>query len=215
MTRPIPSAFAVAGLALILACSGDQLLEAGNGDTVELPASVPENIRDSLAAAVDRESARVELAADSAAAVHDSLVVAWDVAVADSINAVSPLPYCEPRAYASDMAVVGPGGGRLRFGGHVLSVPRGALDAYVLVTAEALAGNEIAVRLSPHGLAFAGGVTLELDYSACTRLRQDEVRVAYLDDRGTILEYPSSRARTRSRSVTATLEHFSKYAVAY
>jgi hypothetical protein len=123
---------------------------------------------------------------------------------------------CVPQPYASTVQVVGPAGGVLRVGGHSLVIPAGALLAPVTITAEAPSDDVASVRFQPEGLQFLRPATLTLDYSSCPAGRlQILKRVAYTSDGLDILSFLLSRDDLLRMQVSANLEHFSRYAVAW
>jgi len=131
---------------------------------------------------------------------------------------LSGLLACSPQPYASSSALIGPNGGTLRVAGHVLVVPRGALLQPVLITAEAPRDTVASVRLSPEGLRFAAGrpAVLSLDYSNCPLGRlQLRKHIAYTTDNLNVLSLLLSTDNLLLARVSAPLEHFSRYAVAW
>ncbi|MFL5518937.1 MAG: hypothetical protein ACJ8DJ_22495, partial [Gemmatimonadales bacterium] len=64
----------------------------------------------------------------------------------------SGLLACDPLPYASASRTIGPEGGTLAIGPHLLTVPAGALAAPVTITADAPVGTVNSVRLYPEGL---------------------------------------------------------------
>lgn len=125
---------------------------------------------------------------------------------------------CKSQRYASDSEVIGPWGGTLRIGKHTFYVPPGALDRYVRITAEQPAGNTISVRFKPEGLKFnrRHEPVLTLDYSDCGLVRNLlPKRIAYTDERLNILSILQSLDNILAQRVSARVEHFSRYAVAW
>jgi hypothetical protein len=125
---------------------------------------------------------------------------------------------CNPLPYAADSTVIGPSGGTLAVGPHTLTVPAGALAAPVLITAEAPVGPVNSVRFGPEGLQFAAGrfATLTLSYANCPLLGSLlPKRIAYTSDLLSILSYVISVDDLLNRRVSGSLEHFSRYAVAW
>ncbi|MFN8645479.1 MAG: hypothetical protein U0104_01860 [Gemmatimonadales bacterium] len=123
---------------------------------------------------------------------------------------------CYPQPYAAASAVIGPAGGQLRIGRHLLVVPAGALAAPVRISGEAPTGVVSSVRFEPEGLHFQRAVQLTLDYSTCPLGRlQILKRVAYTDDQLNILTYLLSRDDLLRMRVTGDVWHFSRYAVAW
>src|SRR5213592_3228069 len=72
----------------------------------------------------------------------------------DSRARSAGLLWCSVLLYDSVTATIGPAGGTLQVGPHALSVPSGALDAPVTITAVAPADTANHVRLRPEGLTF-------------------------------------------------------------
>jgi hypothetical protein len=125
---------------------------------------------------------------------------------------------CKAQTYAYDSEMIGPQGGILRVGQHTFYVPPGALDSYVRITAEAPAGNTISVRFKPEGLRFdrRHEPVLTLDYSDCGLVRNLlPKRIAYTDERLNILNILQSLDNIFTHRVSARIEHFSRYAIAY
>lgn len=123
---------------------------------------------------------------------------------------------CNLQPYARTVTTVGSAGGTIRVGKHTLVIPRGALTRSVTITAEAPADFVASVRFSPEGLQFSRSAALTLDYSSCPlgRLRLLK-RVAYTTERLEILSFLLSRDNLLLMKVSADLEHFSRYAVAW
>ncbi len=129
---------------------------------------------------------------------------------------LSGLLTCRQQAYAITRQTVGPSGGTIRVGGHSLVIPQGALSQPVLITAEAPADFVASVRFEPEGLQFARQARLTLDYSACPAGRlQLGKHVAYTTDRLQILALLLSVDDILRMRVSADLQHFSRYAVAW
>jgi hypothetical protein len=129
---------------------------------------------------------------------------------------LSGLLSCTPQPYARTVQEVGPAGGIIRVGGHVLVIPRGALSRSVTITAESPSDAVASVRFQPEGLQFQRSATLTLDYSNCPAGRlQILKRVAYTTDGLDILSFLLSRDNLLTMKVSADLEHFSRYAVAW
>jgi hypothetical protein len=123
---------------------------------------------------------------------------------------------CTPLPPDADTVTIGWAGGEVQVGPHVLDVPRGAVTAPVTITAEILPGEVNAVRFTPQGLTFARPARLTMSYANCSLLgRLVPKRIAYVDDDLTILEYLLSLDLLRLRRVTARLDHFSSYALAW
>jgi hypothetical protein len=136
----------------------------------------------------------------------------------DATGSLGQLLTCKPQQYAYDSEVIGPWGGMLRVGKHTFYVPPGALDSYVRITAEAPEGNTISVRFKPEGLKFdrRHEPVLTLDYGDCGLVRNLlPKRIAYTDEQLSILSILESFDNIFTQRVSARIEHFSRYAVAF
>jgi hypothetical protein len=122
---------------------------------------------------------------------------------------------CEPQDYAGEAAIIGPKGGTLHVGDHELVVPEGALDQEVLISAEAPTSSLVDVQLAPHGLQFQKPAKLTLSYERCVRPTLSDLLVVYLGQGNRLLELPPSVDDKSGKDVTADIDHFSRYAVAW
>ena len=122
---------------------------------------------------------------------------------------------CEPQDYAGEAAIIGPNGGSLKVGDHELVVPAGALTEEVLISAEAPTSSLVDVQLAPHGLQFQKPVELTLSYDRCVRPSLSDLLVVYLGQGNQLLELPPSVDDKSDKDVTASIDHFSRYAVAW
>lgn len=121
---------------------------------------------------------------------------------------------CSAQPYAVRTQTVGSAGGTIVVGTHRLVIPAGALASPVQIKAEQLTGKVNSVRFSPEGLKFAKSATLSLSYSNCSPLLLLK-RVVFTNERLGILELLPSIDDLRSRTVSAPIRHFSRYAVAW
>lgn len=121
---------------------------------------------------------------------------------------------CSAQPYAVRTQTVGTAGGTIVVGTHRLVIPAGALAKPVQIKAEQLTGKVNSVRFSPEGLKFAKSATLSLSYSNCSPLLLLK-RVVYTNELLGILELLPSIDDLRSRTVSAPIRHFSRYAVAW
>ena len=131
---------------------------------------------------------------------------------------LSGLLACDPLPYASASATIGAEGGTLVVGPHRLTVPAGALSSPVLISGEAPVATVNSVRLQPEGLQFAAGkpATLTLSYANCSLLGSLlPKRIAYTSDLLAILSYVPSLDDLLDRTVSGSLAHFSRYAIAW
>jgi len=136
--------------------------------------------------------------------------------IGDLLSGVGLLK-CTPLPYASASKVIGPAGGSLQVGPHVLRIPAGALSRAVTIRAEAPSDVVNSVRLYPEGLQFGGtGASLTMSYANCNLLgRILPKRIAYTTEGLQILSYLLSLDNLLQKNVTGQLRHFSRYAVAW
>ena len=121
---------------------------------------------------------------------------------------------CSAQPYAVRTQTVGTAGGTIVVGTHRLVIPAGALAKPVQIKAEQLTGKVNSVRFSPEGLKFAKPATLSLSYSNCSPLLLLK-RVVYTNELLGILELLPSLDDLRTKTVSAPIRHFSRYAVAW
>lgn len=134
-------------------------------------------------------------------------------------TSVMPIGFarCEPQPYASSSARIGPKGGTLRVGKHMLRIPAHALDRSVSITMESPSDTLNYVVFSPEGLTFnpANPPTLVMSYRNCTVAdrNKEPVDIVYVDESlSAILETTEAvPADTLNKTVGARLKHFSKY----
>ena len=123
---------------------------------------------------------------------------------------------CSPLPYDSVTQTVGSAGGTIHVGPHVLTIPAGALENPVTITAVAPSDTVNAVRFGPAGLTFDRPASLTLSYTNCSLVaRLLPKRIAYVSDDLHILEYLLSLDILSLRKVSGPLHHFSVYAVAW
>jgi hypothetical protein len=123
------------------------------------------------------------------------------------------LVVCKTKTSASVSQRIGAKGGMLTLNGHTLVIPPYALSSTVKITLSQQRGINSQVDLQPEGLQFAIPASLTLDYSGCT-IPPSSALVAYLNPNGTVEALPSLDLRDLLK-VTAPLQHFSQYAVAW
>ncbi len=121
---------------------------------------------------------------------------------------------CSAQPYAVRTQTVGSAGGTIAVGTHRLVIPAGALANPVQIKAEQMTGRVNSVRFSPEGLKFAKPATLRLSYSNCSPLLLLK-RVVYTNELLGILELLPSIDDLRTRTVSGSIRHFSRYAVAW
>jgi hypothetical protein len=121
---------------------------------------------------------------------------------------------CSAQAYDVEYETVGPWGGSVRVGNHLLVIPRGALTQYVRIKAEQIPGSTNSVRFSPEGLTFKKSAVLTLSYGNCSNVEFPKA-IVYTTEDFNVLEIMLSVDFLRWKKVTAPIDHFSRYAVAY
>ena len=139
---------------------------------------------------------------------------------------------CTPQPYDSVTQVIGPAGGIIVVGGHVLVVDSLALGSPVSITAVAPSQAVNIVRLSPEGLRFKQGThgigaPLATNLDNCNVHPNQVLQVAHVSDSLNILDFLPSvtgsdtlvvfRYKTYLGSlwIGGLLRHFSNYAVAW
>lgn len=135
----------------------------------------------------------------------------------NTVNALKNLHLlsCSTQPYAVTTQTVGAQGGVIAFGTHRLAIPAGALSRSVTIKAEQVSGKVNSVRFSPEGLQFAKPAALELSYSNCSPLLGILKHVAFTDEKLRILELIPSIDLSGRSTVTGSIRHFSRYAVAW
>jgi hypothetical protein len=133
--------------------------------------------------------------------------------VSELLN-VTGLLECSEQQYLVAREYIGPWGGSIRVGDHVLVIPRGALTRYVRITAEQIPGSTNSVRFSPEGLQFQKPAILTLDYSNCRSVDLPKA-IVYTDESLGVIEVLRSFDLFRKLYISAPIDHFSRYAVAY
>jgi hypothetical protein len=135
--------------------------------------------------------------------------------VVGSLGSVTDLLLCSPQPYAATTLNIGPNGGVLRVGSHVLQIPGNALRQSVAITAEQIPGSNNSVRFSPEGLRFEKPATLTMSYENCA-LVLIQKKIVYTDEKLKILEVLTEAVDLfKKKVVTAPIDHFSRYVVAY
>ena len=134
--------------------------------------------------------------------------------VIELVDATLQLLTCSSQPYVKTSKEIGRAGGTIVVGDHRLVIPRGALKRTVTITAEQMSGRVNSVRFSPEGLEFEKSATLTMSYSNCVELLAPK-QIVYTDEGLSILELLKSRDTSRRETVTAPVDHFSRYAVAW
>jgi hypothetical protein len=122
---------------------------------------------------------------------------------------------CQPLPAARVEQRVGPAGGVLQVGPHRLAIPRGALSRQVTITAEVPSDRVNSIRFSPEGLRFAQPAQLTMSYANCNLAILLPKRIVYTTESLSLLEILRSVDNVGQKTVSAPLDHFSRYAVAW
>jgi hypothetical protein len=123
---------------------------------------------------------------------------------------------CPGTPEAEAQGEIGPEGGSLKIGPHRLVVPPGALDSVVLISAVAAADSVVSVQFAPEGLTFSRPAHLTLSYGACPVVSPLLPKsVVSTTDALELLELLLSSDDVLHEKVSADLDHFSRYAVAW
>lgn len=133
--------------------------------------------------------------------------------VVQTVNAT--LLRCTPLPYQVVRQRVGSGGGVVTVGPHKLEIPRGALKQTVTITAEIPSDPVNSVRFSPEGLRFSASAKLTMSYANCDQTVSLPKKIVYTNELLSILEVLESLDSARSKTVSAPVDHFSRYAVAW
>ena len=130
------------------------------------------------------------------------------------VLSITDLLTCRALPYASTTRTIGPDGGVVAVGQYSLVIPAGALQGNVQIRAEQVSGRVNSVRFSPEGLKFARPATLTMGYDNCVLVLLPK-RIVYTNELLRVLDILRSEDWLRGKSVSAPIDHFSRYAVAY
>jgi len=134
----------------------------------------------------------------------------------DLLGSLTGVVPCSPLPADSVTQTIGPEGGTLQVGPHTLSVPAGALDAPVTITAVAPSDTVRRVHFEPAGLTFQKPASLTMSYAGCDPGPVPlPKRIVFTTDLLQIIEYLQSVDSRPSDTVTGRLQHFSDYAIAW
>jgi hypothetical protein len=134
--------------------------------------------------------------------------------VVGTLGNVSDLLVCSPLPYAKTTREIGPEGGVILVGRNLLVIPRNALSEQVTITAEQIPGSTNSVRFSPEQLKFERPAVLTMNYENCLVVLLQK-KIVYTDEDLKILQVLRSLDLFRSKTVSAPIDHFSRYAVAW
>ena len=135
-------------------------------------------------------------------------------AVVGTLDSVTDVLTCSPQQYDITTQTIGPTGGVISVGRHSLVIPRDALTKKVTITAEQIRGSTNSVRFRPEGLHFERPAALTMNYENCALVLLQK-KIVFTSEKLKVLEVLRSLDLFRSKSVTAPIDHFSRYAVAY
>ncbi len=124
---------------------------------------------------------------------------------------------CSDLPPASATQTIGPAGGSITVGPHVLRIPAGALQSPTSITGTLVTGQGVnGIRFQPEGLRFQSSAYLTMSYANCTLLGNLlPKRIAYTTDLLQILEYLLSVDNLLTKQVTGRVNHFSVYVIAW
>ena len=135
--------------------------------------------------------------------------------VVGTLGNVTDLLLCSPQPYDVTTETIGPNGGTIRVGSHTLVIPKDALSQEVKITAEQVRGETNSIRFSPEGLQFEEPAVLTMSYQNCAVVLLRK-KIVYTDEKLKILEVLQATLDLfKKKTVTAPIDHFSRYAIAY
>jgi hypothetical protein len=134
--------------------------------------------------------------------------------VVGTLGNVTDVLVCSQQPYTKTTREIGPDGGVVLVGRNVLVIPQNALSRRVTITAEQIPGSTNSVRFSPEGLEFERPAVLTMNYENCLLVLLQK-KIVYTDENLKILQVLRSLDLFRSKTVTAPIDHFSRYVVAY
>jgi hypothetical protein len=130
------------------------------------------------------------------------------------VLSITDLLTCSPLPYATTTRTIGRDGGVVAVGQYSLKIPAGALKSNVQIRAEQVSGKVNSVRFSPEGLKFASPAVLTMGYQNCAVVLLPK-RIVYTSELLKVLDILRTTDLFGAKSVTAPIDHFSRYAVAY
>lgn len=123
---------------------------------------------------------------------------------------------CSPLPASSNSVSVGPEGGVVTVGPHVLVIPPGALTQRTTIRGDVVSGNVNSVRFYPEGLKFRKSTLLTMSYRNCSGLGMLlPKKIVYTDEGLHLLQILLSLDLSGQKLVSAPVDHFSRYAIAY
>ena len=215
----------ITGAALSAACAADQI--AGPGSTPQgISASKGRHHMGDVSVDPRAPKEDPKKAANSQSkAQMDSLKQDWAAykqAVKDG-SVDEDFLRCEPKPEVSVTKKIGRKGGDIHVGPHTFSVPAGALDSDVVITAFAPTSSRAELKFAPHGLQFSKPVEMSISYKGCVVPENAELGVSYIDHPGqsysgwkgmAAKKQPAHDDKTTT-AVSALTDHFSGYVVSW
>jgi hypothetical protein len=131
-----------------------------------------------------------------------------------TVLGLTDLLVCSSQPYDIEKKTIGSDGGTIRVGTHTLVIPQGALKQKTTITAEQMPGRTNSIRFSPEGLQFQKPASLTMTYKNCLIVLVKK-SIVYTDEKLKILEVLRSLDLFSKKTVTAPIDHFSRYAIAY
>jgi hypothetical protein len=124
---------------------------------------------------------------------------------------------CSALPAASTTGTIGPAGGSITVGPHVLRVPVGALQSPTSITATIVTGQGVnGITFQPEGLQFDRPAYLTMSYANCNLLgKLLPKRIAYTTNLLEIIEYLLSIDNLFTKKVTGQVRHFSEYVISW
>jgi hypothetical protein len=135
-------------------------------------------------------------------------------AVVGTLGKVTDLLVCSPQPYAVTTATIGPKGGEIRVGTHRLVIPKDAVSKKTRITAEQISGSTNSIRFSPEGFRFEKSAQLTMTYDNCALVLLQK-KIVFTSEKLKILEVLTSLDLFKKKTVSAPIDHFSRYALAY
>jgi hypothetical protein len=134
--------------------------------------------------------------------------------VVGTLGSVTDLLLCSPQPYAVTTETIGPKGGEILVGTHRLVIPKDALSKKTKITAEQMRGSTNSIRFSPEGLRFEKPAQLTMTYKNCAVVLLQK-KIVFTTEKLKILEVLTSLDLFKKKTVSAPIDHFSRYALAY
>lgn len=131
------------------------------------------------------------------------------------LNSLGLVTSCEPMNADWSSKYIGRDGGYIRVGPHILVIPKNALNGWTRITAYMPSDNVNRVQFGPHGLEFQKTAVLSMSYANCDVGNSAPGHIAYVESDLTVIEMLDGLTSERIERVSAPLDHFSSYAIAW